>query len=252
MANVVDAMTARLLADAGISEGMRVLDVGCGPGDVTRMAARLAGASGRVVGLDRNPSMLRLAEQRVLEANLSNVFFREGDLEGMEQGEEFDAVVGRRVLLYQPDPVGAVRGLLRALRPGGLAVFQEHDAAPVPEWRKPLPLHQRVHGWMWEMLRREGANMHMGYDLPRVLAEAGLLLEHVRAEGIVQTPEIAYPTHEIVRAVLPRIVKEGIASEEEVDAATLGERLRAERAAAKATYVGETVFGAWGRKLLEG
>lgn len=50
MANVVEAMTERLLADGGISSGMRVLDVGCGGGAVSRMAARLVGKTGQVLG----------------------------------------------------------------------------------------------------------------------------------------------------------------------------------------------------------
>jgi len=69
----------------------------------------------------------------------------------------------------------------------------------------------------------------MGYDLPAAMTKAGLRLESVRAEAIVQTPEISYSIHEIVRAVTPRIVQEGIATQEQIDVSTLEARLLEER-----------------------
>jgi hypothetical protein len=70
----------------------------------------------------------------------------------------------------------------------------------------------------------------------------------VRAEAIVQTPTAHHHTGAIVRAMLPRIVRQGVATEEEVDVDTLDRRLATEREQAGATYVGELVFGAWARK----
>jgi ubiquinone/menaquinone biosynthesis C-methylase UbiE len=120
MTDTVGAMTERLLADAGIGMGMRVLDIGCGRGDVAFMAARLVGEHGQVVGVDREPGALAVARARALELELSRVAFVEGDFAAVppEHGP-FDAAVGRRVLMYQPDPVGSVRALARALRPPG-------------------------------------------------------------------------------------------------------------------------------------
>lgn len=112
----------------------------------------------------------------------------------------------------------------------------------------PLPLHERVHGWIWHTVEREGANIHMGFDLPSVLARAGLTVEQVRAEAIVQTPKAHYAVGAVVRAMLPRIMQQGVATEEEVDVDTLDRRLVEEREKTNATYVGEMVFGAWARK----
>lgn len=215
-------MTRRLLRDAGIAAGARVLDVGCGAGNVTLMLAQLIGDHGYVLGLDRDASSVAAAQSRALQLGVSNVGFVQGELASppAEHGL-FDAAVGRRVLMYQPGPVAAVRGLGRALRPGGLVVFQEHDASIAPLATSPLPLHTRVRDWMWRTVEREGANIRMGLTLGSV----------------------------IVRAMLHRIVRQGVATEDEIQVDTLDQRLVMERADAGATYVGELVFGAWATKI---
>lgn len=248
-ADFVRGITERLLADAGISAGMRVIDVGCGRGDVSFMVARLVGEQGQVLGVDRDARAIAMARERARELNLSRVSFVEGDFSALspEHGQ-FDGAVGRRVLMYQPDAVKAVQKLAASVRPGGLVVFQEHDSLMVPASLTPLPLHERVHGWMWQTVEREGANIHMGFDLASVLEQAGLVVEHVRAEAIVQTPKTDYSMETIVRAMLPRIVQHGVASEEEIDVDTLDQRLIEERRSANATYIGDMAFGAWARK----
>ena len=84
-----------------------------------------------------------------------------------------------------------------------------------------------------------------GFDLYAALTEAGLTVEQVRAEAVVQTPGDRYELGGIIRAVLPRIVRHGIASEAAMDIDTLDRRLDEERTATRATYVGDMMFGAW-------
>lgn len=241
--------TLRLLTDAGLRPGMRILDVGCGAGDVCLIAADLVGTGGAVVGIDRNGGALEMARRRLDELKLANVSFVEADLDGsLDELGLFDAVVGRRVLMYQPDTIATVRKLAARLGPGGLIAFQEHDTTMVPFSRQAMPLHFKVQGWLKEMIAREGADLHMGFNLHRVLTQAGFLVEHVRAEAIVQTPTQKYPIADIVRAVLPRIVEHGVATEAEVDIQTLDQRLEQERLSTDGTYVGDMMFGAWARR----
>ena len=241
-------MTERLLIDAGIGPGLRVLDVGCGRGDVTLLAARLVGARGEVVGIDRDIGALQFAEGRAREAGCTNVTFVAGDFAAMgnEHGV-FDAAIGRRVLMYQASPVAALRAVVSVLRPGALVVFQEADATMVPASRIPLPLNERANRWMWQTVEREGGNVHMGFDLAPSLEQAGLVVEQVRAEAIVQTSKQRHPVGAVIRAMLPRILEHGVATEAEIDIDTLDERLAAECAAASATYIGDMAFGAWAR-----
>jgi SAM-dependent methyltransferase len=244
-----DAMTRRLLVDAGIAGGMRVLDIGCGSGDVSFMLAQLVGEAGLVVGVDRDPRPLVAARERAQALGFPNVRFIEGNFDALSaEPDKFDAAVGRRVLMYQPEPVDALRQLARALRPGGLVIFQEHDSATVRGVHASLPLHERIRGWIWETVKREGADIHMGLGLATALARAGFAVEGLRAEAIVQTPTARYPAASIVRAMLPRIVRHGIATEQEIDVDTLDQRMIDERVKADTTSVGELVFGAWARR----
>lgn len=240
--------TRRLLRDAGVEAGMRVLDVGCGTGDVALLAADLVGPGGQVLGIDRSGRMIEAARDRALAAGVANVTFKARDIDAPSAGP-FDAIVGRRVLMYHPDPARAVRDLAASLRPGGIVAFHEH-AAIGPVASGDLPLHRTVQAWLGETVRRESGNALMGLDLHRVLTHAGLLVEEVRAEAIVQTPTQPYPLGAIARAVLDRIVEQEVATADEVDIESLERRLDHERAASGATYVGDTMFGAWARKPL--
>jgi ubiquinone/menaquinone biosynthesis C-methylase UbiE len=76
--------TRRVLRDAGVGEGMRVLDVGCGPGSVTFLAAELVGPAGSVTGIDRNPAMLAAARAHARATGQRAVSFVQADLAGLD------------------------------------------------------------------------------------------------------------------------------------------------------------------------
>jgi ubiquinone/menaquinone biosynthesis C-methylase UbiE len=121
----VEPITRQFFQEAGISAGMRVLDVGSGAGDVAFLTANLVGETGEVIGADKSAAALTTARQRAGAKGLHNVSFREGDPTEIAFDRAFDAVVGRYVLLFQADPAGMLRALMkRHLRPGGLIVFQ--------------------------------------------------------------------------------------------------------------------------------
>lgn len=238
-----------MLDDAGIGPGMRVLDIGCGPGAVSLMLSQRVGGLGHVFAVDRNPKMLDATRDRAREAGVSNLSFIEGgfDVVFPEHGT-LDAAVGRRVLMYQADAPQAVAQLARAVRTGGVIAFHEHDMVAVADSRTSLPLHDRVRFWLREMLRREGANLHMGFELHSALSAAGLSVERVHAEANVITPTAGYPVAAIIRAILPGLLQHGIVTEAEADIETLDDRLMTERREANATCVWEMVFWAWARK----
>src|ERR1700758_2899876 len=96
--------TRMIFAEAGIRPGMRVLDLGCGAGDVTFVAADLVGPDGLVLGVDRSPEALARARLRAGQRGLTRVQFVEGDLDDPAPGGPFDAIVERLVLSTVPDP----------------------------------------------------------------------------------------------------------------------------------------------------
>ena len=90
---------------------MRVLDVGSGAGDVAILLAGLVGPKGEIVGTDPASTAIDAAEKRVSTSSLANVTFRHGDPAAMTFDKPFDAVVGRYVLQFIPDPSAAIARL---------------------------------------------------------------------------------------------------------------------------------------------
>ena len=99
-----NALTWGFLKEAGLSSGMKVLDIGSGTGDVAMTAAELVGQEGAVVGVDLNAEILETARTRAREAGLSNLEFIVGDARTLDLGGDFDALIGRLVLMYMSDP----------------------------------------------------------------------------------------------------------------------------------------------------
>lgn len=249
MTDHAQAVTQRILTDAGISAGMRVLDVGCGHGDVTFLAAQLVGDNGQVVGIDREATAIEVARTRAQERAMTNTHFQQADLAALPSGlGPFDAVVARRVLMYQPDAVACLSRLGEVLSPGGLIVLQEHDSTSMPICRPAMPLHEKVHRWMWKTVAHEGADTQLGFGLAAALTAAGFAVERVRAETTVLTPDQTHTIGTIIRAMLPRMLAAGVATEDEIGADTLDARLAAERRETNGTCVWELIFGAWARK----
>jgi ubiquinone/menaquinone biosynthesis C-methylase UbiE len=118
-------ITERLLRSAGINAGVRVLDLGCGAGDVSMLAAELVGPGGSVVGIDRSQEVLKVARERAQEAGLRQIRFVRSSVEELVVDEPFDLVIGRYILVHQSEPVALLRKAARLVRPGGALAFHE-------------------------------------------------------------------------------------------------------------------------------
>lgn len=249
MTDLAEDLTRRLLVDAGLRPGMRVLDLGCGRGDVTLLAASLVGETGHVLGIDHLAEPLEAARTRARELGRANIDFKQVDLHALTRAHRtFDAVVGRRVLMYQPDAAACLTRIADLLVPGGLVVLQEHDSTSMPICLPPMPLHQQISRWMWETVAREGADVHFGLHMASALRRAGFEVERIRAETTVLTLEQTHHIEMIMRAMLGRIVSAGVATPEEIIVETLDERLVAERRDTDGTCVWELIFCSWARK----
>ena len=122
----------RMLADFGdivataaaYAPGERVLDVGCGNGDLTLAAARAVGESGSVHGVDLSPAMLSVSASRAADAGLRNVSFAAADAATFQPDPAgFDAVVSRFGVMFFDDPTTAFAHIRSLMAPGGRLAF---------------------------------------------------------------------------------------------------------------------------------
>lgn len=246
-AQFLEEPTRLLLRTAGISPGMRVLDLGAGLGHVSRAVGELVGSDGEVVGLEADPRMIEGARART---SMPHVRFVQGDALTFVDGKPFDAVVGRLILFHLPDPVAALRHHLAALRPGGRMVALDFDLGAVrsdPE--EPFTMHVRE--LMLTAFRRVGADPTIGSRLQDLLAAAGV--DDVTGFGIepyvaADSPIGPVMMSGVIRTLAPAIVGHGLATEAELDVDTLTERIAAALEASGAVLVPPVLAGAWGRR----
>ena len=249
-AGLVGPITERFLRTAGLGSGMRILDVGCGVGDVSMLCAGLVGAEGEIVGVDRDAAALARARERVAAATLPNVRFIEGDFRELPPGQPFDAVVGRAVLMYAADPAAALRSLLPHLRSDGIVAFQEFDYTNLVA----LPssdLYERIADWWRRTASQAGIELQMGLKLFPTYVAAGLPEPDLQAETIIGGgPDFAGYAYlaGVFRSIMPLMERFGVATPEEVDIDRLADRLREETVALGGVVALQMIVGASARK----
>lgn len=244
--------TRQLLTEAGITEGMRVLDVGSGSGDVSFLAAELVGSDGYVLGVDRSRAAVERASSRAIRRNIPNVAFEVGDPASMHFDQPFDAIVGRFVLMYQNDPAISLRNMMRYLRAGGLVAFQELDSTACRSWPV-VPTFDAAPSWLAEALRRSGARPEPGLEMHSLFLDCGLPEPSMRMDALVSgeenSPVFTLPT-EALRTLVPTLEKLNIASAAQVEIETLTDRMRTEALAKRAVAMSYGLVGAWAKKPL--
>lgn len=124
----------RLVADARVRNGLRVLDLGSGTGYPALLAAQAVGANGSVMGIDLAEHMLAVAEKKATRLGLQNVTFRVGDVSTLPfESASFDAVTSRFCLMFLPEIPKAAAEITRVLKPGGwvaVAVWSAPEKNP--------------------------------------------------------------------------------------------------------------------------
>jgi ubiquinone/menaquinone biosynthesis C-methylase UbiE len=248
-AQIIEPITERLLRRLGIKEGLRVLDLGCGAGDVSMLAAEMVGPMGSVVGIDQSAEAVAKAEARVRASGYQQISFCISSVEEFSSAELFDVVIGRYVLIHQPSPSDFLRAAQRHVRAGGAIAYHEischHELYSLPK----APLFQRM-----AKLLKIGTSAFPSYDA------AGRLLEHFRmadlphpelfAEmpvgGGKDSPLYAWMA-ETIGSLMPHLVKQGVTSEEEISIDTLEERLRTQVVKMRSQVVCPPQVCAWVR-----
>ena len=242
-------LTAQVLHLAGLGPGMHVLDVGCGPGDVSFLAAQMVGPTGSVTGVDFSPEAVDLATRRADAAGLTNVRFLTRDAADLDLDEPVDVLIGRLVLMYFADPAVVLRRLAASVKPGGLVAFHEFDLNGATS-EPPCPLFETAIERIRQTFARAGCDPRTGLKLGRIFEEAGLpaprMILGARVERGSDSP--AYDrVAQITRTLLPLMERTGLATAVDVGIETLPDRMRAEAVALEATLVSPSFVGAWTR-----
>ena len=250
-AQLLGPATREYFRAAGMAPGMRVLDVGSGPGDVAFLAADFVGPSGEVVGTDIAPAAISAARAAALARGQAQVSFREGNPAEMVFEQPFDFVVGRFVLHHQADPSGMLRGLVRHLRPGGVVLFHEPDWSFVRS--EPIaPTYDRCCRWIIDIFDRTGASItNTGARLHRAFSAAGLssptMHMHMIIGDAVSANEWLRAVADIATVMLPAMEQHGIAASADVGSDTIAERLVREVTSVGSVVIGRAEVGAWSR-----
>jgi len=224
-------ITLRAFQDAGIVPGMRVLDIGCGSGDVSITVGGLVGPSGSVLGLDRGGTAIQDATEKAARAGVTHVRFEQHEIDAFQASEPFDVLVGRFILMHQPDPSAALRAAAANVRAGGMVVMIESHMELLRTGGHSAPhspLYETIIDYKSRVVMGAGANLHAGGNLRRTFLEAGLPEPSCRLEARVEggRDSIYYEyVEQSVLSMLPEARRTGIDTFDEASAKGLGDRL---------------------------
>jgi len=196
-----------------------------------------------VVAIDRSEQALAKARTTDAEAGAAPIRYAAVDLSGdLPDLGRFDAIVGRRVLMYLPDAGETLEHLAAMAGPNAILAFQEHARIGLPAGLGNLPSHRRLYDWNWSTVAAEGGDVGLALRLAELMRQLGLSVEQTRAAVILlQLDEPSFlPT--LTQAMLPRMVERGIATVRQVDPDTLEQRLDEEHRAVGGMIVWDLAF----------
>ena len=203
------------LTTAAVGPGLRVVDVGSGTGTMTRELAAVAGSTGSVTGVEPNPVLRALAEERAAAAGSSARF-----VDGLAARLPFadgsvDVVWCERVLQHLDDPEAAVLEVARVLAPGGRAVLLDSDH----DTRVIAGLEPAVARTLNDAFLRRTASPRVGRTIPQLVVRAGLELDPDVGCAILAMPPAVLRDAPLLQQMGAMAVADGTLTQAQADGA---------------------------------
>src|SRR5262245_11811243 len=210
--------TEALFHRVGLRDGLRVVEIGCGSGNIACWVAQQIAPSGSVTAIDVSPEQIEQARQQAQRRNLRNIDFHVADAYSPRLPEgSFDLVYCRLVLSHLTRPAAALAAMRSLARPGGLVVCEEIDIAC---WLcdPPATVMSRFFALNAALGERRGEDFYLGASLHRMVRAVGFARPEVGTNFVLalrgeQKRLLGMTFAEFA----PELVDEGLASLEEVD-----------------------------------
>ncbi|MGB7407477.1 MAG: hypothetical protein WA908_03145, partial [Pontixanthobacter sp.] len=159
----------------------------------------------------------------------------------------FDAIIGRRVLMYLPDASQTLARLVTLAKPAAVFAFQEHSRANLPSGLGSLPCHNQLYRWVWDTVAAEGGDVGLGMRLRSLIQSTGCQIEDARNEGVLLHHDEASFLPTLMRGMLPRMIEHRIVKAGEIKEDEFAQELEKERFSAGGSIVWDMAFLVSGR-----
>ncbi|MBC7925248.1 MAG: class I SAM-dependent methyltransferase [Bryobacteraceae bacterium] len=248
--SLLNPITEELLRRAGICGGMRVLDIGCGIGDVSLIVSKLVGNDGEVIAIDTDPAALQTALKRAHDLRCANISFVNSSIQEFQPEERFDAVTGRHILIHTREPFDIMRSIRDNLREGGVACLQEFDFSVIHPTYPVCPIRDELLRLFKDFFSKV-AHGNMGTQLYHLFVKAGFPAPECRAEYLISggaNTQFYEWAAESMRSIYPTLKAIGLAPVVDLNFETLAEQLREEAVGQGSCSPAPVMVGGFGRK----
>ncbi|MBL8174500.1 MAG: methyltransferase domain-containing protein [Bryobacterales bacterium] len=198
--------------------GMQVLDAGCGTGSITAGIARLIGPEGTATGVDRDASLLEIAQRE--HGAVPGLRFAQQDLLQLPYVSQFDLVTAARVVQWIAEPPAALGGMRKAAKAGGVVVVLDYNHVENRWFPEPPEAFGRFYAAFLEWRAANGWRNRMATELPELFREAGIeVLRIENSDEVAVRGEAGFAGAvgmwaEVAESLGPKIVEAGYLTEE--------------------------------------
>jgi ubiquinone/menaquinone biosynthesis C-methylase UbiE len=155
-----------------LKPGMKILDVGCGTGSITRDIAAIVGPSGKVIGIDNTEKFITAGKENF--ADVKNMELIATDLFQFEPKEQFDLIVSARTMQWLSNVPVALIKMKSMLKPGGILSVLDYNHKKIEWTPQPPAIMKKFYAAFLAWREHAGINNQVADDLPQLFNDAGL------------------------------------------------------------------------------